>query len=517
VFLGRIYVSFRPLIRAEALAVVGGVVALYGSTELCEKLCRVAGGCEYTDLKGVAIPGFVDAHMHPTSLGRDLRQIDLRGCRSVEEVKRRIREALASGRGIVGGWVYARGWDQELFEERRLLTKHDLDEASPRLPAIAIRVCGHLATINSVALEKLGQELLKRFGRLVDVDERGEPTGVIREDAVGFVVSRIVESEGIEELARDLEEAQRHALRHGVVGAGFMSVTLHDLRAVAELCRRGLLRMRMALYLDPEALQALEALEMPLGSLSIGSATIRGLKLFADGSLGARTAYLSSPYADDPQTRGVEALKPSEIASWILRARRLGLDVAIHAIGDAALDNVLKAIEETGFRARIEHLSVVRDDQLEKLAKLRVRGSIQPHFVITDWWVVQRLGRERARWVYRFRDLAELGLELGISTDAPVEPVNPFETLYAAVDRGESLGLEIAELTPDQRLDVVTALDMYTRISSAVCGLHDLGTLEPGKRASFTVLDRDPLEASPEELRRITVLETYVDGVREYP
>jgi len=470
------------------------------------------------DLEGVAMPGFVDAHIHLSSLGRDLRQIDLRGCRSIEEVKKRIREGLQSGRGVVGGWVYARGWDQELFEERRLLSRWDLDEAVRDLPAIAIRVCGHLATINSAALERLGTELLERFRNFVDLDERGEPTGVVREDAVGYIVERIIEAEGVEGVERDIEEAQRALLSSGVVGAGYMSVSPVELKAIAGLSARGLARLRMALYLDPETLKLLEALGLPsLRGVSIGCADIAGIKVFADGSLGARTAYLSMPYSDDPGNRGAQLLSVEDLVRWCAKARELGLDLAVHAIGDAAIDNVIRAVEETGFRLRIEHLSVVRDDQLQKLAELRLRGSIQPHFIVTDWWVVDRLGPERARWVYRFRDLVEAGIELGISTDAPVEPFNPFETVYAAIDRGESLGLDIARYTRDQGLDKATVLDLYTRGSANLCGLSDLGTLELGKRASFIVVDRDPLEADIEELKKIRVLETYVDGYREYP
>lgn len=173
------------------------------------------------------------------------------------------------------------------------------------------------------------------------------------------------------------------------------------------------------------------------------------------------------------------------------KARSLGLDVAIHAIGDKALDVALDVFETTGFPGRIEHASLVRDDQLERVKNLKVRLSVQPHFIISDWWIVERVGEERVKWVYRFKDLMKVA-ELGFSTDSPIEPADPWLTVDAAVNRGKGK-VKLYELTKDQALDIKDALHSYTYGSARVSLASDIGKLEPGFKAEYIILDRDPL------------------------
>jgi predicted amidohydrolase YtcJ len=169
-------------------------------------------------------------------------------------------------------------------------------------------------------------------------------------------------------------------------------------------------------------------------------------------------------------------------------------------------------------RHRVEHASVVRDDQLELLKEIKPAISLQPHFIITDWWAKNRLGVERIKWLYRFKTLLESGLTIGFSTDAPVEPTNPWETIYAAVTRGKYDGVPYYEDTKSESLGVVDALHAYTVGSASVMWSEgELGTLEPGKLADFVVVDVDPLTIPEGDLRRVRVLETYVGGVRVYP
>ncbi len=493
-FSGRIYLGFSPTRVAEAIAVVGESVALVGDSKRFEALCKELG-CEWVELRGVAMPGFFDAHAHLDGIGFSDYAVDLRGCRSIAEMKDRIRRALPR---FGGRWVYARGWDQELFAEGRWPTRADLDEVCGDRLCVAIRVCGHAGVVSSRVIEEL--RLVERFGSSPNLvrDESGNPTGVVLEEVLEFVRSEL--GRDIEEVRRWVEAGARRCLESGVTGVAWMSASVPAIASYAYALKRLANPPRVSIYADPSYLETLE----PLGPLSIGSrARVVGVKLFVDGSLGARTALLSSPYSDDPSTSGRLVADPRELERLCRAARARGLDVAVHAIGDRAMDIAMSLVESYG--ARIEHASVVRDDQLSALSRLLPRISIQPHFVVTDWWVDRRLG-DRVRWVYRFRELAEVA-RLGVSTDSPVEPLSPWETIFAAVEASP----------PGKRLGMEEALKLYTEGSASISRAERCGRLEPGYLADIIVLDRDPLEVEGEEIKRIRVLETYVGGELAYP
>jgi len=248
---------------------------------------------------------------------------------------------------------------------------------------------------------------------------------------------------------------------------------------------------------------------------SWGALEVVGLKVFADGSFGARTAALREPYSDDPGNSGVLLADRNALLRSLEAAGRAGLQLAVHAIGDRALEEVVAAAKASGAHLRVEHASLAPPDLLSELAELGLWVSAQPRFVISDWWIVSRLGRERARWAYPFRSFLERGIGLSFSSDAPVEPCNPFEGVYAAVTRGSLEGLEIAELTAGEALSWEEALRCYTETAPRLLG-EQLGRLSPGYRADFVVVDRDPLSVPVAELRRIRVLATYVNGELAY-
>jgi predicted amidohydrolase YtcJ len=210
-----------------------------------------------------------------------------------------------------------------------------------------------------------------------------------------------------------------------------------------------------------------------------------------------------------------------ELAQALREVVGFGLQPAIHAIGDRALDNVLGAAEEVGLVGinsfRIEHASVVRDDQLGLITKLRPGISIQPHFILTDWWVVKRVGLERVRFVYRFKTLLNLNLVIGLSTDAPVEPVNPWETVYAAVTRGCLDSIELCRYTEDEGLTLTEALHLYTTGSAELLRDEEVGSLGPGKLADIVVVDRDPFKISDlKELRNVSTVKVFVGAEEVY-
>ncbi len=494
---GRVYRSFKPTRVAECAILLGGRVLHVGSLESCEKACRALGGCIEYGVKGAAIPGFVDSHLHLSSTGRSTRIIELRDCRSIRELVDRIRRAYQQGLGVVGGWVYARGWDQERLGATP--SRRDLDQAVPDKPAIAVRVCGHVAVLNTKALELVGLKLAERFRGLIDLEH-----GVVREEALEEVVEAIESQIPLKEIEEDILRAQEAMLRNGIVACSWMSASLPELLTALKLTAQGRLVIRVSVYLSREAYRLLvdSSIDPRIG---VGGLRVRGVKEFCDGSLGARTALLSQPYSDSPETRGVRLLSVEDAVSLAVECEQKGLELALHAIGDAAVDIALEAARRAPRTVRIEHASLVRDDQLPLLAAYPKGVSIQPRFIVSDWWAEKRLGW-RTKWLYRIRDMVEWMVELGFSSDSPVEPLNPLEGVYAATCGAEWISRE-------HLVDLETALRLYTMGSARLSGFSDLGAIEPGFEASIVVLDKDPLEVSLEETRRIRVYRTIVRGL----
>ncbi len=513
---GKIYGSFKPIKVHDAVVVSGNRIIYAGSSDDAIKIVRRYGG-EVVDLNGkIMMPGFVDAHAHLYSLGLALNSLDLKGVRSIEELKARLKEFAQRHRGY---WVYGRGWDQELFREKRYPTRWDIDEVVPDKPVILVRVCGHIAVLNTMALKELG---LENIDSPFIEKKNNVPTGIVKENILMSVVRKKITSSA-SELAKIMIDALNYAARNGVTTIGFMSCDKNSFRALQIINKTlGRLPVRVFLYLDRELMDSLEELGVTIG-LGDRFLRINGVKVFVDGSLGGRTAYLSEPYTDDPRSKGALLISGEELEVIAKRASSNGLQLAIHAIGDAALDTVLGVYEKLGvevvrhLRHRIEHASVTRPDQLEKLRVIKPIIVIQPRFVMTDFWIVERLGEKRLSWIYPFASMISKGIDVAISTDAPVEPLNPWETVYAAVTRGALEGVELARYTPNEKLEILEVLHAYTLGSARALHMEEhIGSLEPGKYADMIIIDRDPLETSPEELRNTRVLATIVDGIEVY-
>ncbi|NJE61729.1 amidohydrolase [Thermococcus sp. 21S7] len=489
---------------------------MLGSTEEILKAAEVLNA-EITDLRGgTVLPAFIDSHMHLDELGEYLGMLDLRGVRSIEELKERLRRFAEKK----DGWLRGHGWDQELFEEKRWPTRHDLDEVVSDRPVMLSRVCLHAAVLNTKALEETG--LIDWDSEDVLRDENGEPTGIVKEEAFSFAVGKFREMITDEEYRAYMLKASEYALSRGITAVGFVSVGERALKVLSALDAEGLLNLRVKVYLNPgENLEVLESLKRLGVKRGFGGKRLKigGIKVLADGSLGARTAWLSGPYSD-AETSG----HPNVTKEWLElvagKTHKAGLQMAVHAIGDATMDMVLDVYESIGNAERaghrIEHASITRPDQIERIKKLGIRLALQPHFVMTDWWVVERVGEERAGWIYPFRSIARAGIPFGLSTDSPVEPLDPWETVYAAVTRGKYEGVPLAALTEDETLTLEETLHAYTAGSAEVLMEDDLGSLEEGKLADFILVSDDPFEVDEKKLREIKVLETYLGGKRVF-
>ncbi|MEM3770693.1 MAG: amidohydrolase [Candidatus Bathyarchaeia archaeon] len=494
--------------RAEALAIRDGRIVAVGFNAEIRKY--VGSETKVLDLEGkTVVPGFVDCHVHMTGFGQHLQTLDLRNVGSIEEMKRKIREYAE--KHPEKSWILGGRWDHERFSERSLPTRWDLDEAVGDKPVFLIRVCGHIGVANSKALELagIGKETVVNGGA-VDVDAvSGEPNGILRENALNLVC-RVVPKPSVAELEEACVQACRKAVENGLTGVHWIVDSADEIRIIQKLYSEEKLPLRVYLGIPVKLLDGFLGLGLVSG---LGNDMVRlgFVKILADGSLGAWTAALKQPYADKPETSGMLIYSQRRLNKLVLKAHRAGWQLAVHAIGDRAIESVLEAFSKAlkkfprrDHRHRIEHCSVLSPGLIRRMKRLGLIASVQPHFIVSDFWVVDRVGSERARWVYPFKTLLKTGVVVASGSDCPVEPINPLLGVWAAVAR-KRFG--------EENLTVEEALKTYT-LNAAYASFDEarMGTIEVGKFADLTMLSDDPFKVAPDEIRNIRVEMTIVDG-----
>lgn len=456
------------------------------------------------DDRYLIVPGFVDSHCHLAEVARVGRWCCLRGCRSVSEVLSRLSRC-----GRYGGWVVGFGWDQEVLGE--FITRDVLDEVFPDVPVCLIRVCGHVAVLNRRGLELT--RVHEKFPSYVDVD-----TGAVRECAVDYVRKFIASQLGADQIAEELSSAVCEFLRYGVTTCAYMSVDLPTLSALFLSDVVSKLPIRVFVYLEPDAATKLTELGLP-PLWGTDRVRVYGVKFLLDGSFGARTALLREPYSDSPSDYGTMYMDLSEFEELVKRFSSCGWQIATHAIGDKAIEYVIDTYRRVGvmasrteLRHRIEHSSLTPPDLLNAISVLRPVLCVQPQFILSDFWIVDRLGITRSRWVYALRSLLSTGAPVVASSDAPVELQNPLLGIYAAVSRGRYEGLRLFEVSSDEVLDVVSALKLYTISGESVYRVP-VGNIDVGYLADMVVLSRDVSRLSDlRELKSTEVLMTITGG-----
>jgi len=490
--------------RAQAVATKGGRIVEVGSNETIKRL--IGNKTKIINVKNkTVVPGFIDAHAHMMTLGQPFQWLDLRGASSIEEILAKLGARVKDTER--DRWIQGRGWDQELFKEKRYLTRWDLDKASPHNPVILNRVCGHIGVANSRALEiaMINKETAASWGELVNREPRtGELTGILLEGANDAVWNLPEPSQ--EEQLEVCSKASVEAVKAGLTSVHWFAYKPDEIEALKKLRKQGRLPLRVYSVVLWECLNK-------YGRRSLGDdfLKLRCLKVLTDGSLGARTAALKKPYADDPSTRGILNHSYEELKAMIRKADEAGFQIAIHAIGDLAVTETLRAFKEVlgeetvrRHRHRIEHVSVLSPSLIKKIKASGLLVCVQPHFLVTDFWIENRLGSKRARWTYPFKSLLRSGIPVAASSDSPAEPLNPLLGIWAAVAR---------QSFPEECITVEEALQTYT-INAAYLSFEEKvkGSIEVGKFADFTVLSQSPLKVKAEKIRDVKVVMTIVGG-----
>ena len=494
--------------RAQAVAVKDGKFVAVGTDK--QILPYADENTGKIDLHGkFVVPGFIDAHVHGVPLGLSFSQINLREAKSVKEIQQKVRQRAEETPN--GQWIIGRGWDQERFAESRYPSRFDLDEVAPSHPVFLIRVCGHLGVANSEALKLagIGKRTETPEGGCIDSDPRGVPNGILRENALDLILGILPKStdEGVADVC--LLACQK-MVEVGITTAHWIVSSPSEMRVLQKLNERGILPLRVYALIPIEHLNNLVGLGLSTGfgdeRLRIGS-----VKILLDGSLGGRTAALKQPYNDSPSTKGMILYTHKQLKQFAEKAHEANLQLAIHAIGDKAAETVLDTLEKVlrktpraDHRHRLEHASVLNPQLINRARKIGVVASVQPHFVVSDFWISNRLGKPRARWTYAFKSLLKAGVVLMGGSDAPVEPISPVLGVYAAVAR---------KANRQERLTVDEALRMYT-VNAAYGSFEEClkGSIEVGKLADLTVLSHDLYKIPPQNLRGVKVEMTIVGG-----
>jgi predicted amidohydrolase YtcJ len=524
---GRLATQDPSFPHATALALRDGHILAVGNDDEIRTLGQ--SHTQFIDLGGRRVlPGLTDAHFHFYDWALGQRGLSLTDTTSLDNVRQQVRQA--THKAASGQWILGQGWNQNAWPHPRLPNRADLDDLTPQNPTILWRTDLHLAWVNSRALQLAGitADTSDPDMGVIDRDESGQPTGILRELAINLV-RQVIPPPTADETDQAMRRVMTDVHRLGLTGVHDMRIMGGEdgppaFRAWQRLRSERRLKLRVCMMLPGERLSEVIALGLRTG---FGDDYLRvgGIKLFSDGATGPRTAWMLEPFEDGGS--GMPLTPMDDIAEIISRAHRAGISTSTHAIGDRAVRELLDVFAEVLPRAggdihplashRIEHVQHSHPADLKRLAPLGLVASVQPVHVTDDMAMMDQACGERTRWAYAFRDLLNAGTVLALGSDCPVASPNPFWGIHAAVTRQRRDSTPPGGWHPEQRLTVAEAVWGYTMGPAHAAGLSARqGSLTPGKLADLIVLDRDIFVIPPQEIPDTQVLLTILGGRTVY-
>ncbi|WP_431804581.1 amidohydrolase [Halobacillus andaensis] len=516
---GKIYTMEKEGDWVEAVITARGNIEAVGNTQDLYARYKEEINEEH-DLKGaVMYPGFTDSHLHIIGHGERLMRLDLSFMKSAEQVLQALRQHAEQLN--TGEWIIGDGWNENQWEDKRVIHREELDRISEDHPMMLTRVCRHALLANTKAMDLAGvtAETNDPQGGVVVKDEDQTPSGYFLDQAQDLIKQAMPEVTP-EYLNKAAELAVRDMHAFGLVGGHSEDLNYYGgfkktLDAFNEVIDGNHIKFRAHLLVHHGVIEDMvnEGLGFKKGNEFV---ELGAMKIFADGALGGRTAWLMNDYADDRGNRGVAIHSEKELEKLVVKARKNKMPVAVHAIGDAAAEAVINVIEahplKSGERDRLIHAQILNPSLIERLQELNIILDIQPTFVASDFpWVIERLGHVRLKTSYSWKTLLEAGIVCAGGSDAPIEEINPLLGIRAAVDRRASYNNESYQT--EERLSIFEAISLYTKGSAYAIGKEgSQGLISRGYKADFTILDRDLFQLKPHELAEATVSMTVVDG-----
>ncbi len=469
----------------------------------------------------VMLPGMIDAHGHVMGLGLQALSLDLSDTQSLAEAKAKIAAYVAAN--PQRRWIIGRGWNQEQWKLDRFPNAADLEGISDK-PIWLERVDGHAGWANTAAMRiaNISAATASPSGGRIE-KTNGQPNGIFV-DAAMELVNKAAPAVTAKDRDLALTAAQNIMLKYGLTAMADMGTSVEDWLAFRRAGDRGALQVRIFSYASGIEPMAVIGAGQPTPWLYQDRLRMAGVKLYADGALGSRGAWLKAHYHDKAGERGLAFLDDTKLRNLISRVAMDDFQVAVHAIGDAANDQVLSAIEDVAAsykgdrRWRIEHAQIVEPIDIKRFAQNGIIASMQPVHQTSDRLMAEaRLGPDRLEGAYAWQTILNAGGTLAFGSDTPVENANPFHGLSVAISRQDDKGQPEGGWRPEDRVSREMALNGFTKGAAfASFAEAKIGRLAPGLRADFILVDKDPITATPGEIRNTIVFETWINGRRVY-